>query len=63
MLDVSNIVEKSSTALNGWVNRIWYIMLIHKITTVRRRRNGEDNAKIEFLETWTVFLYIWAKGD
>lgn len=46
-----------------WINRIWYIMLMHKIATVIRIRDGDKKATAEFLETWTVFLDFGAKGD
>lgn len=42
-----------------WINNVWHIMLMHKITAIVKIREGDDNAKVEFQETWTIF---WTFG-
>lgn len=39
-----------------WFNKMWYIMLMHKITATVQLQEGDRKAKIDFQSTWKVFL-------
>lgn len=42
-----------------WFNKIWYIMLMHKLSVIIKVREGDDYALQGFLETWKKFITFW----
>lgn len=38
-----------------WFNKAWLMMLMHKLTTIVKIKEGVGKAKLDFQNTWTLF--------
>lgn len=42
-----------------WLNKVWYTMLINKITAMVKLREDNNQAKMDFENMWKIFLDLW----
>lgn len=65
MTSVSSLLEKSKPCPIHMerLNKVWYIMLMNKITAIVKLREGNNQTRMDFENTWNIFLDCWANAN